>query len=70
MHERQAGFRLNRHCTDNMYTVYNVIVQGRLREDKKTYALFLNVQKGYDTDGLQYKIWNMGVRGGGGGGNV
>ena len=27
----------------------NDIVQGRLREGKKTYAFFLDVQKAYDT---------------------
>ena len=29
---------------DNVYTL-NEIVQGRLREDKKTYAFFLDIQK-------------------------
>ena len=38
LHEGQAGFRINRSCMDNVYTL-NEIVQGRLREDKKTYAL-------------------------------
>ena len=42
LHERQAGFRLNRGCMDNVYTL-NEIVQGRLREDKKTYAFFLDI---------------------------
>ena len=45
------------------------IVQGRLREDKKTYAFFLDIQKAYDSvwhDGLWYKLWDMGVKGGGG----
>ena len=36
LHEGQAGFRLNRGCMDNVYTLYEV-VQGRLREDKETY---------------------------------
>ena len=52
LHEGQAGFRLNR--------------GGRLREDKKTYAFFLDIQKAYDTvwhDGLWYKLWDMGVKG-------
>ena len=39
LHEGQAGFRINRSCMDNVYTL-NEIVQGRLREDKKTYAFF------------------------------
>ena len=51
-----------------IYTVlpYCVIVQGRLREDKKTFAFFLDIQKAYDTvwhDGLWYKLWDMGVKG-------
>ena len=65
LHEGQAGFRLNRGCMDNVYTL-NEIVQGRLRENKKTYAFFLDVQKAYDTvwhDGLWYKLWDMGVKG-------
>ena len=40
--------RLNRGCMDNVYTL-NEIVQGRLREDKKTYTFFLDIQKAYDT---------------------
>ena len=47
---------------DNVYTL-NEFVQGRLREDKKTFAFFLDVQKAYDTvwhDGLWYKLWDMG----------
>ena len=41
-------------------------MQGRLREDKETYAFFLGVQKAYDTvwrDGLWLKLWDMGVKG-------
>ena len=50
---------------DNVYTL-NEIVQGRLREDKKIYALFLDIQKAYNTvwhDGLWFKLWDMGVEG-------
>ena len=64
LYEGQTGFRLNRGCMD-VYTL-NEIVQGRLREDKKTYAFFLDIQKAYDTvwhDGLWYKLWDMGVKG-------
>ena len=32
LHEGQAGFRIIRSCTDNVYTL-NEIVQGKLRED-------------------------------------
>ena len=65
LHEGQAGFRVNRSCMDNVYTL-NEIVQGRLKEDKETYAFFLDVQKVYDTvwrDGLWLKLWDMGVKG-------
>ena len=65
LHEGKAGFRINRSCMDNVYTL-NEIVQGRLREDKKTYAFFLDIQKAYDSvwhDGLWYKLWDMGVKG-------
>ena len=65
LQEGQAGFRINRSCMDNVYTL-NEIVQGRLREDKKTYALFSDIQKAYDSvwhDGLWYKLWDMGVKG-------
>ena len=37
-----------------------------MRVDKKTYALFLDTQKDYETvwrDSLWYKLWDMGVRG-------
>ena len=43
LHEGQAGFRVNRSCMDNVYTL-NEIVQGRFREGK---AFFLDVQKAY-----------------------
>ena len=65
LHEGQAGFRTKRSCMDNVYTL-NEIVQGRLREDKKTYTFFLDIQKAYDSvwhDSLWYKLWDMGVKG-------
>ena len=43
-----------------MMCTLNEIVQGRLREDKKTYAIFLDIQKAYNSvwhDGLWYKLW-------------
>ena len=43
MRDRRAGFRLNRGCMDNVYIHFIEIVQGRLREDKKTYAFFLDI---------------------------
>ena len=64
LHEGQAGFRVKRNCIDNLYTL-NEIVQGRLKEGKKTYTLFLDVQKVYDTvwrNGLWFKLWELGVK--------
>ena len=52
LHEGQAGFRKKRSCIDNVYTL-----KGRLREGKKTYAFFLDVQKVYDT------VWRNGLQG-------
>ena len=48
---------------DNVYTS-NEIVQGRLKEDKKTYLLFLDtsIQKAYDCAWCEYKLWVMGVK--------
>ena len=43
-----------------------ILVQGRLRENKHTYAFFFDVQKAYDTvwrDGLWLKWWDLGVKG-------
>ena len=48
-----------------MYTL-NEIAQGRLREGKKTYTFFLDVQKDYDTvwrNGLWAKLWDLSVKG-------
>ena len=50
---------------DNVYTL-NEIVQGRSKEDKETYAFFLDVQKAYDTvwrHGLWLKLWDTDVKG-------
>ena len=41
-------------------------MQDRLKEDKETYAFFVDVQKAYDIvwrDGLWLKLWDMGVKG-------
>ena len=39
---------------DNVYTL-NEIVQGRLRENKKRFAFFLDIQTAYDT------LWHDGL---------
>ena len=45
LHEAQAGFRVNRSCMDNVFTL-NELVKGRLRETTHTYT---DVQKAYAT---------------------
>ena len=40
LHEGQAGFRVNRSCMDNVFTL-NELVQGTLRKNKHTYAFLL-----------------------------
>ena len=58
LHDGQAGFRVNRNCMDNNAFTLNKLVQGRLRENKHTYAFFLD-EKAYDMvwrDGLWLKL--------------
>ena len=62
MHEGQANFRVNRSCMNNVYTL-NEIVQGRFREDKETYAFFLDDTKHMWRNGLWLKLWDMGIKG-------
>ena len=65
IHEGQAGFRAGRCCIDNIYTL-NELIQGHLKEGKKTFSFFLDIQKAYDSvwrNGLWLKLWNMGVKG-------
>ena len=65
LHEGQAGFREERSCIDNIFTL-NEVIQGRMREGKHTYAFFLAVQKAFDTvwhDGLWFKLWELRIRG-------
>ena len=55
MHEGQAGFRVNRSCMDNVYTL-NEIVQGRFREDKESIRYCV-------ARWSVVKLWDMGVKG-------
>ena len=61
IHERQAGFRASSCCIDNIFTL-NELIQGRLKEGKKTFAFFLIFKKhmlqfGVMACGLSYGIW-------------
>ena len=65
IHEGQAGFRAGKCCIDNIFTL-NELIQGRLKEGKKTFSFFLDIQKAYDSvwrNGLWLMLWNMGVKG-------
>ena len=65
IHEGQAGFRAGRCCIDNIFTL-NELFQDHLKEGKKTFSFFLDIQKAYDSlwpNGLLFKLWNMGVKG-------
>ena len=65
IHEGQARFRAGRCCIDNIFTL-NELIQGRLKEGKKTFSFFLDIQKAYNSvwrNGLWLKLWNMGVKG-------
>ncbi len=45
LYEGQAGYReFKRSCVDNIFTL-NEIVQGRMRERKRTYTFFLMFRK-------------------------
>ena len=50
IHGGQAGFCAGtyRCCIDNICT-FNELIQGRLKEGKKTFASFLDIQKVYDS---------------------
>ena len=49
----------------NIFTL-NELIQGLLKEGKKTFSFFLDIQKAYDSvwrNGLWLKLWNMEVKG-------
>ena len=61
IHEGQAGFRAGRCCIDNIFTL-NELIQGRLKEGKKTFHFFSifkkhMIQFGVMACGLSYGIW-------------
>ena len=65
IHDGQAGFRAGRCCIDNFFTL-NELIYGTLKEGKKTFSFFLDIQKTYDSvwhNGLRLKLWNIGVKG-------
>ena len=64
LHEDQAGFKEERSCVDNIFSLTE-IMHGRMREGQSTYAFFKDIRKAFDTvwhDGLWFKLWELGVR--------
>ena len=60
IHEGQAGFREGRCCIDNSFTL-NELIQGRLKEGKKTFSFFSilkwhMIQFGIMACGISYRI--------------
>ena len=61
IHEGQAGFRAGRCCINNIFTL-NELIQGSLKEGKKTFS-FISIFKKYMIQfgvmacGLSYGIW-------------
>ena len=65
LHEGQGGFRRGRSCIDDVFSL-NDLIQGCIKENKATYAFFVDVKKAYDMvwrNGLWVKMWEMGIRG-------
>ena len=65
IHEGQTSFRAGRCCINKNFTL-NQLIQCRLKEGKKTFSFFLDIQKAYDLvwrNGLWLKLWNMWVKG-------
>ena len=63
--EGQAGFRKEMGCVDHVFTVGRII-QGRKKEEKPTYCLFLDLQKAYDIvwrNGLWKQLSQYGIKG-------
>ena len=48
IHEGQAGFCACRYCIDSIFTL-NELMTGHLKEGKKTFAYFLDIQKAYNS---------------------
>ena len=54
MKGKQAFVQVCRFCIDNVFTP-NELIQGNLKEAKKTFAFFLDIQKAYDL------VWRNGL---------
>ena len=65
IHMSQGGFRRREECMGQVITLYEMCLRRRIA-GKKTYLLFIDFQKAFDSvprEALLYKIEQMGVRG-------
>ena len=63
--QEQGGFRPQRGCPDQLFTLTELIKTRRLR-GKRTYLCFIDIRKAYDTvwhDGLKAKLLQYGIHG-------
>ncbi len=63
--DEQCGFRKNRSCVDQLYTLTSLI-RNRLSENKSTYTCFIDIQKAFDwvdIDMLFYKLLEYNIDG-------
>ena len=61
--EEQGGFRKNRGCPDQIFTLSSILDK---RKRKKTFCSYIDLKKAFDSiwrKGLWVKIWNMGIKG-------
>ena len=63
INEEQGGFRKNRGCPDQIYTLSSILEK---RQNKKIFCAYIDMRKVFESiwrNGLWYKIWNMGIKG-------
>ena len=65
LHDEQGGFRARRSTIDDALALKEILLK-RLNQGKKTYLLFIDYRKAFDTvwhDGLWKRLWDLGIRG-------
>ena len=61
--EGQGGFRKNRGCPDQIFTLSSILDK---RKKKTTFCSYIDLKKAFDSiwrNGLWVKLWNMGIKG-------
>ena len=65
LQDAQNGFRKDRNCQDNIYSLFN-IVNNRKIAKQSTYSCFIDLRKAFDTvnrDCMFYKLLSLGIKG-------